>query len=63
MGGYNTTSPYTGGTGIIGNEFNAPLVGTATDGVTALNCILLEVARPQYFTSLGQTGCTAPTCP
>jgi len=64
LGAFNTATPYTGGTGIIGSELNVALVGLGTDGVTKLNCVLLDTQRPQYFTSLGQTGtgCAPPTC-
>jgi hypothetical protein len=62
FGAWNTSSPYTGGTGIIGNELNVALTGLGTDGSTELNCVLLEDARPAYFSYLGQT-CTAPSCP
>jgi hypothetical protein len=57
-GGTDTTP---GGTNIIGTELNATLVGTGTDG-TSLRCVLLETARPAYFSYLGQTSCTAPPC-
>ena len=61
FGSWNSSSPYTGGTGIIGNELNAPLTGLGTDQSTKLNCVLLEDAQPAYFTYLGQS-CTAPAC-
>ena len=63
LGAFNTATPYTGGTGIIGTELNVALGGKGTDG-TKLNCVLLDTQRPQYFTSLKQTGtgCTPPTC-
>jgi arylsulfatase A-like enzyme len=50
-----------GGTGIIGSELNATLTGKGTDG-SSLRCVLLDGARPAYFMSLGQTGCTPPSC-
>jgi hypothetical protein len=60
--GYVPRSSPTGGTGIIGSELNATLVGLGTDGLTMLKCVLLQSARPAYFQSLGQS-CTAPPCP
>jgi|ERR1035441_6442431 hypothetical protein len=51
-----------GGTGRIGSELNATLTGTGTDGTTSLRCVLLETARPAYFSYLGQTTCTLPPC-
>lgn len=61
FGSWNTSSPYTGGTGIIGDELNVALTGLGTDQTTELNCVLLEDARPAYFSDLGQD-CSAPSC-
>jgi hypothetical protein len=46
LGAWPTSSPYTGGTGIIGNELNVALTGLGPDGTTKLNCVLLQDARP-----------------
>jgi arylsulfatase A-like enzyme len=61
QGALGTWGSPDGGTGVIGTELNATLVGTGTDG-TSLRCVLLETARPAYFSYLGQTTCTVPSC-